>query len=242
VDKYVSGLKHTAEDNEKLKARILAGEFDKLKVQANNKPTVQSTRKLITVPELRTEPNRTYYTVQQGDNLSSIAKKNNLTLQQLLKLNSQYKSNPNKIQIGDQVIISSDETADVKRRNIKHLREQEASYKTNLDVILAARHNSNFGVVDKDKQTITVYDKNKNIIARVPINTGASNLDYNTRTYTQGDSRNGKLISHLGNESTPAGITEITSVSTYHGVPAFQRSRVGNDNKVSKVFDKTTGQ
>lgn len=241
VDKYVSGLKHTAEDNEKLRSRILSGEFDKLKVTNSNKPVV-TPRKPITVPQLKSEPNNNYYTVKAGDNLSVIAKRNNLTLQQLLKLNPQYRANPDKIKIGDQIVINSDEKAVAKRRNIKQLREQEASYKTNLDVILASRHDSNFGVVDKDKQTLTVYDKDKNILARVPVNTGASNLDYNTKTYTQGNSRNGRLLSHLGNESTPAGITEITSVSTYHGVPAFQRSRVGNDNKVNKVFDKTTNQ
>ena len=241
VDKYVSGLKHTAADNEKLRARILSGEFDKLKTTNSTRQTT-SRRSLIIVPQFKPEPNKTYYEVKAGDNLSAIAKKNNLTLQQLLKLNPQHRANPDKIKIGDQVVISSDEKADVKRRNIKQLREQEASYKTNLDVILASRHNSNFGVIDKDKQTLTVYDKDKNILATVPVNTGARNLDYNTRTYTSDDSRNGRLISHLGNESTPAGITEITSVSKYHGVPAFQRSRVGNDNKVSKVYDKRTKQ
>ena len=45
------------------------------------------------------------YSVVAGDNLSTIASKNGLSLQQLLDSNPQYKTNPNMVQIGANLII-----------------------------------------------------------------------------------------------------------------------------------------
>lgn len=46
------------------------------------------------------------YTVKSGDNLSTIAQKNGLTLQQLIALNPQFASNPNLIRPGQVIALS----------------------------------------------------------------------------------------------------------------------------------------
>ena len=53
--------------------------------------------------------NESDYTVVRGDNLTNIAKSNNMTLQQLLDLNPQYKSNPNLIKIGQKIKLSQED-------------------------------------------------------------------------------------------------------------------------------------
>jgi len=47
------------------------------------------------------------YTVQKGDTLSQIASANGMTLQNLLSLNPQYQANPNRIDIGQSVNLST---------------------------------------------------------------------------------------------------------------------------------------
>ena len=53
--------------------------------------------------------NEQQYVVQSGDNLTKIAKSNNLTLQQLLDLNPQYKNNPNLIKVGQKIKLSQED-------------------------------------------------------------------------------------------------------------------------------------
>lgn len=53
----------------------------------------------------------TQYTVVGGDNLSSIAQRNGLTLQQLIALNPQFASNPNLIKPGQTVNLSGSSSA-----------------------------------------------------------------------------------------------------------------------------------
>ena len=53
--------------------------------------------------------NEADYTVKAGDNLVKIARANNLTLQQLLDLNPQYKNNPNLIKVGQTIKLSQEE-------------------------------------------------------------------------------------------------------------------------------------
>ena len=51
------------------------------------------------------------YTVTRGDNLTRIARANDLSLAELLELNPQYKSNPNLIHIGDTITLPADGAA-----------------------------------------------------------------------------------------------------------------------------------
>lgn len=62
--------------------------------------------------------------------------------------------------------------------------------------------------------------------------TGLSGNDYNTVTYTN-DS--GKLINNAGNNSTPAGILEISGKGNYHGYPSFTRARINKDGTKEDV-------
>lgn len=175
------------------------------------------------------------YTVKSGDNLSKIAKANGLSLKELLDLNPEYKADPNKIYVGQKVVVSYPDSEPT-LQNLRTRRLQEAELNAdNLSAILGARHDNTFAVIDKDKQVLTIYNKNGRIITSVPVNTGKSNDDYNTKTYLD---EKGHLINMAGNNSTPAGITEITSIYDYQGAPSFQRARVGSDNKIKTVKDK----
>lgn len=53
--------------------------------------------------------NESDYMVRDGDNLTKIAKANNLTLQQLLNLNPQYKNNPNLIKVGQKIKLPQED-------------------------------------------------------------------------------------------------------------------------------------
>lgn len=55
-------------------------------------------------PEEPEKPSEKYYFVKSGDTLSGIAKKNGLTLAELLRLNPQIK-NPNIIHVGDKIVL-----------------------------------------------------------------------------------------------------------------------------------------
>ena len=69
----------------------------------NRKETVIETPKpLVTQPNSELSQDR-YYTVKSGDSLSKIAKDNNMSLDDLLKLNPDFKNNPNLISIGQQI-------------------------------------------------------------------------------------------------------------------------------------------
>jgi hypothetical protein len=56
-------------------------------------------------PTVRPEPTPLVYVIKQGDNLLKVAKKFNVTLDDLLAANKDTITNPNKIAIGDQIII-----------------------------------------------------------------------------------------------------------------------------------------
>jgi len=61
------------------------------------------------VDSIKSFINEADYTVKAGDNLIKIARANNLTLQQLLDLNPQYKNNPNLIKVGQTIKLSQEE-------------------------------------------------------------------------------------------------------------------------------------
>ena len=170
------------------------------------------------------------HTVQKGDTLTGIAKKYNIPYSQLLSYNRDI-ANPNVIRIGQTINLKDNsEQSKPQTRNIREYYKQEA--KLNLDNVSAiqgAKHKQNYAIIDKDSRTIKVYDINNNLLYESnQINTGKANTDYNTVTYS---GKNGKLLYGQGNNSTPAGITVISSKGDYHGNPSFQRARVdGNGN------------
>ena len=187
------------------------------------------TRRLKTYKNVSFELGGTH-TVQKGDTLTGIAKKYNIPYSQLLSYNRDI-ANPNVIRIGQSINLKDNsEQSKPQIRNIREYYEQEA--KLNLDNVSAiqgAKHKQNYAIIDKDSRTIKVYDINNNLLYESnQINTGKANTDYNTVTYS---GKNGKLLYGQGNNSTPAGITVISSKGNYHGNPSFQRARVdGNGN------------
>ena len=170
------------------------------------------------------------YSVKSGDNLYKIAKSNGLSLDELLVANPEIK-NPSSIFIGQEINIPINKEEEKKVYNLKALNKKEAEINKsgNIDIIHSAKHNSNYAIVDKKKEVIEVYSKQGKLLYKGSIQTGGSHDDFNTITYTD---ENGKLRSHQGNNSTPAGITRITGKVEYHGHPAFTRGR----------FNKKTGE
>lgn len=152
------------------------------------------------------------YSVKSGDSLSKIAKDNGLTLKQLLMQNPQI-TDPNKISIGQNLSITTTKDG-------------------NIAAIQSVSHRGNYVVIDKVNKKLTVYNKdNKPIYVTDNIATGASGDDYNTITYVDA---NGVIRNMQGNNSTPAGITEITGKGVYHGAKSFTRGRY---NRQTGNFD-----
>ena len=180
------------------------------------------------------------YKVQKGDSLWRIAHNNNLTLNELMSFNPQLNGNINTIiHPGDTIYTKKRERPiEYEYRDLKELEADEAlANRENLSAIMAADHDGNYGVVDKKNHTLTIYNRyNKQLYSTDQINTGASGTDYNTVTYVD---ESGRIRDMMGNNSTPAGITVISGIGTYHGVPSFTRARVDNYGNARKVKGKS---
>lgn len=178
------------------------------------------------------------YIVQKGDTLWGIAKKNNISYQQLKSYNTDI-SNPNLIRIGQKIKLSGANNKELPKQDIDIKEYYEKENKLNSDNITAiqgAKHSQNYAIIDKNNKTIKVYDANNNLLYESnKINTGAANTDYNTVTYS--NRHTGKLMYSEGNNSTPAGITVVSSKGMYHGSPSFQRARVNGDGSMKTVKD-----
>ena len=195
------------------------------------------------LPEISVTPSKdgNPYTVKKGDSFWKIANRHGISMADLMQYNPQFKGNVYAtIHPGD--VIYTDYKPKQKRYEYRDLDEIEAeeaeANKDNLSAIMAANHNGNFVVIDKKNHTMTVYDKDKNELAKTnQIITGLSGDDYNTVTYTDdGDN----LQDGSGNMSTPAGITVISGGGTYHGVPSFTRARINSNGQIARVKDDKT--
>ena len=182
---------------------------------------------------LKTFKNATYamggeHIVKKGDTLMGIAKANNIPYEVLRQYNLQI-ANPNIIRIGESINLTKKDNYTPQRRNLReYYAEEEKLNSSNVSAIQGAKHNQNYAIIDKANKNIKVYNsKNELLYESKGINLGKSDNDYNTVTY----SKNGRLLYGQGNNSTPAGITMISSKGNYHGNPSFQRARVdGNGN------------
>ena len=186
---------------------------------------------------LKTFKNASYamggeYTVKKGDTLMGIAKANNIPYETLRRYNPQI-ANPNVIRIGESINLSEKDTYTPQRRNLReYYAEEEKLNASNISAIQGAKHKQNYAIIDKNGKTIKVYNSNNELLYESNgINLGKSNEDYNTVTYKHKNTK--KLLYGEGNNSTPAGITMISSKANYHGNPSFQRARVdGNGNMI----------
>lgn len=173
-------------------------------------------------------------TVKAGDNLWNIAKANNIDLDTLYAYNPQYREN-SMIHPGDKIIVG--EKSGNPTTSLYDIRAQwrEDAYNnlSNVRAIQSVPHSGNYVIVDKQNQTLNVYDKNNKLLYQTHnISTGASGNDYNTITYVD---KQGNIKDKQGNNSTPAGITQITGTGTYHGYPSFTRGRQGKNGKYEDI-------
>ena len=173
------------------------------------------------------------YVVKKGDSLWKIAKDNNITLDELIRLNPTKKD----------IIYPDDELRlepDKIKKTVDIRKERQEEDKLNLENITAIQgyhHDSNYVILDKANRKLTIYDKdNKPLYETSDISFGASGNDYNTITYVDA---NGRIRNMQGNNSTPAGITTITGKGTYHGFPSLTRGRIdnkGNSEDIASSF------
>ena len=165
--------------------------------------------------------------MRKGDSLWKIAYDNNISLEELKAMNPQLKNNI--IHVGDK--INLDHQYETSLVNIRDREKQEAEYnKDDISAIKHATHYGNYVIIDKANGLLQVFDKSGNLLfGTEDISFGKAGTDYNTVTYS---SKDGSLENFAGNNSTPAGISKITNVGNYHGVPSFTRAR----------FDPITGK
>lgn len=165
--------------------------------------------------------------VHKGDTLWSISKKTGVHIDDIILYNPQIKD-INKIEIGDEVNLEAP-ISNPKALDYKEIKKKESVLNKSGDnaaIIKSVQHNNNFAIIDKKKKVIEVYSPDNELLYTGRIGTGRSGDDYNTITYSKKD---GSIIDGKGNNSTPAGITMVTGKSTYHGVPAFIRSRYNKE-------------
>lgn len=169
------------------------------------------------------------YIVKKGDSLWQIAKDNNITLDELIRLNP---TKQNMIHPNDVLRLEPDRITE--EINIRNERQRESKLNLqNISAIQGYKHNNNYVIIDKKNRKLTVYDKNNNpLYTTSDFSTGASGNDYNTITYTD---KNGNIRNMQGNNSTPAGILEISGKGTYHGYPSFTRARINKDGTKEDV-------
>lgn len=173
---------------------------------------------------------RRTYTVAKGDNLWNIAKEYNISLDRLRQLNPQLKGD---LIMPEDILNISPEY----KQQLINIREEQtredALNINNLQAIQGANHNSNYVVIDKANKTLSIFDRNNNLIYKTnDISTGLSGNDYNTITYVD---EKGTIRNNAGNNSTPAGISVITGQGTYHGFPSFTRGRINSDGSVEDI-------
>lgn len=163
------------------------------------------------------------YEVKKGDTLWGIAKKTGIHFLDLIEYNKGL-GDVNKIQIGQKIKLppmSSPDNDD----DYRNIRKREAELNKSGDneaIIKSIKHDKNFAIIDKKAKKIKVYTPDNRLIYTGNVFSGKSGDDYNTITYT--DDKGG-IVNYAGNNSTPAGITKISGVGTYHGHPSFIRSR-----------------
>lgn len=118
--------------------------------------------------------------------------------------------------------------------NIRNERQRESKLNLqNISAIQGYKHDNNYVIIDKKNRRLTIYDKNNNpLYITSDFSTGASGNDYNTITYTD---KNGNIRNMQGNNSTPAGILEISGKGMYHGYPSFTRARINKDGTKEDV-------
>lgn len=228
-------LNKIALDNNTTLAEVL-----KLNPQITNPNAINIGQSVkLPMPKVATQPSTTNnkYIVKSGDNFSAIAQKNNTTVAELTKLNPQIK-NINNIQIGDVInypkAVETEETMQYYSKDYLKKRNEYINKLPNEDKIKTINHTNNYAIVDKKNHKISVYDKNNRLLTEQPIATGLNETDYNTITYVDA---NGNIISNAGNMSTPAGITQITSKGSYHGMPSFTRGRPKYDKDRNVTYE-----
>ena len=169
------------------------------------------------------------YIVKKGDSLWKIAKENNIELDELIKLNP---TKQNMIHPNDVLRLEPDKIT--KEINIRDERQRENRLSLqDITAIQGYRHDNNYVIIDKKNRQFSIYDKDNNLLYSTSnFTTGKSGEDYNTITYVD---KNGNIINKKGNNSTPAGITEISGKGIYHGYPSFTRARTNSNGSKENI-------
>lgn len=121
--KIVKNEKVTTSVKKEVKQQLVVDRNEDVAVAENNRPTKSEKKKEDTDEKPSTSDN--YYIVAKGDNLSAIARKNNVSVQNLKEWNNLIDTN---VKVGSQLIISSNETVasndDKDFKNVEHVVEK----------------------------------------------------------------------------------------------------------------------
>lgn len=169
------------------------------------------------------------YQVKKGDSIWRIAHNHGISMDDLRKWNPQIKKD----------LIHPEDIVNIRRpegrketvyEDVNNVRSRELELnKDNISAIQGKRHKDNYIIIDKLNSKLSVFDKDNNKLYETDrVATGKSGDDYNTVTYTNSF---GRLLNNKGNNSTPAGITQITGKGKYHQLPSFTRGRYNPNTK-----------
>ena len=176
--------------------------------------------------------NKRQYIVSKGDTLTKIARDNNTTLNDLVKLNNI--KDINSILIGQVINIPKRNSYKPKIRTIQEIDGLENKYNEDTDENIInnwhKRNNTNrhYIIDDKKNNKLGIYKNGKLIKSYTAIHGKNRESDDMTITYTDD---NGKIKNLAGNLSTPAGYYISNRTNDYHGAPAYMRQTQDMRNK-----------
>ncbi|MEZ8210943.1 peptidoglycan-binding protein [Vibrio bivalvicida] len=113
IDNQVIARQHLLYKKEKLSQQLLLDDItaewlDKYACLLDM-DVVFSTRTASILEKEKEQDGKVIYTIKSGDNLSKVAHRQGITLEELLTLNPRYKDSPDRVNVGDEVIIEVDQ-------------------------------------------------------------------------------------------------------------------------------------
>ena len=160
------------------------------------------------------------YTIQKGDNLTSISKKLNIPIKDLQNFNNI--SNPNLINEGDVLNYATPVKGEwsYTRNELDDLNKNLSNKDKIITFQKKARPNEIYVVEDKKNHNVNIYRGDKKIKT---YNSATGKNKGDALTITKTNDR-GQLLQGQGNMSTPAGVFQIGGKGTFGGVPSFVRT------------------
>ncbi|MCW8347428.1 LysM peptidoglycan-binding domain-containing protein [Vibrio sp. ZSDZ65] len=113
IDNQVIARQHLLYKKEKLSQDLLLGDISAKWLDEYacllDMDTVFSTRTAPILEKEKEKDGKVIYIIKSGDSLSKVAHRQGITLEELLTLNPRYKGSPDRVNVGDEIIIEVDQ-------------------------------------------------------------------------------------------------------------------------------------